>query len=282
MANPDRKEAYAIANKITDPTVKQTTLSIMDAQYNRKDENDKVARTDLMRSASGAVLDAIQKNDPVAAMKAIPANMDPADQATLRNVIKQGRAVVDDAATEERLTALRMQNPAAFANEDLTKYLGSLTVGTVDRFAAEQAKMKDPQTSKDLNATVNASEDIVKANLRAIGIADTGADATESDVKYGMKIRKMVTLEMERLTAKLGRTPLTSEMQSTIDQTFKSFTKPGRFWGTTEGNLKDIVDAYDAAGVDLTQVTDDLLAKGYPVTPETLQKVMPYYQTEAK
>ena len=42
------------------------------------------------------------------------------------------------------------------------------------------------------------------------------------------------------------------------------------------------MDAYDTAGIDLTKATEDLIAKGYPVTPENLQKIMPYYQMEAK
>lgn len=282
MANPDRAKAYEIANKIADPKTRQATLQIMDSQYNRVDENMKVQTLESYRKAHSAVNEAIQKNDPVAAMKAIPADLPPEYQDNLRIMIKEGRAKTDDAATEEMLTAKRMKDPEGFAKEDLTKYIGKLSIATIDKLAAEQQKMKDPQTSKDMNATVNASEDIVKANLRGIGIIETGADASESDIRYGLKIRKMVTLEMERLTAKLGRTPLTSEMQTTIDQTFKSFTKPGRFWGTTEGNIKDIVDAYDEAGVDLNKATEDLISRGYPVTPENLQKLMPYYQAEPK
>lgn len=282
LANPDRREAKAIVDKITDPVVRHAALSIMDSEYNRKAEIDKKERVDSLRTATQEVLKAIEEGNPVKALEAIPSGMLEEDKALLRTTIKEGRARVDDAATEEKLTALRMKDPNAFAKEDLTKYLGVLSVGTIDRFASEQAKMKDPQTSKDMNATVNASESIVKDNLRAIGIEETGANSTQSDIQYGMKIRKMVTVEMERLTAKLGRTPLLSEMQSTIDQTFKSFTKPGRFWGTTEGNIKDIVDAYDTAGIDLTKATENLIAKGYPVTPENLQKIMPYYQMEAK
>lgn len=279
MVNPDRPKAYEQANAIQDVGVRQRTLSIMDSQYNRADELTKQKRTDDFQAIYKTVSDLVTKNDPVAAMNAIPASMAQEDQDALKAFIRTGRAKVDDAATEEMLVGMRLKNPTQFIKEDLNKYFGRLSIATIERLDAQQKAMVDPQTSKDLNSVINGAEDVIKQNLRGIGIDDTVSSATKSDLKYGLKIRKIVTAELEALTVKLGRPPLTSEIQEVVGQTFKAYKKDGWIWDG-EGTIKDVVDEYDGAGIDIQQAVQNLLDYGNPVTTENLRKLMPYYQVK--
>ena len=264
--------AYDMVKGIGDAEVRKDATGLLDAEFKRRKQvSDQKAEEDYSASYDG-VLKRTMAGDQAGALAAIRPTLDPAKRESLRQLALKGPVAEDDVETNVALTGMWVKDPKAFANVDLSTYLGKLTPGTIQKMRQWQQETagQSSQDALSMRATINAGNAYIEKSLQEIGV-DLSVTAGETDTRYANQIRSMATSELEKLHAKLGRAPLDSEIQDAIRPLFKKAQEPGMLWGTNAVTMKDVAAEYDGAGYDLLAAQKDLSDHGEPITVETLR-----------
>lgn len=238
----DRNEAARyIKNNASDPAIREDALKALDAEFRRSDAAEQKAKVEQYDKTFTKVQEFIEADDPDAARKAIPENMDGEDRRKLLKLINQGPATVDDSKVLGELQAMRLHDPASFAEVDLRKYQTDLTVDRIDQLHAFQQALKKDTTKY---TTLQSADRMLQDEMGTMGIV-TGAKASPADIRYAQRIRAMVAPEIENRERAKGKPLSTRELQEVIDDTFVSFRddRPSG-WGWSAEKEITVVDVF--------------------------------------
>ena len=255
-------------------------------EYRRKAAIEEQQYVEKYDAADNAVQQAIDAGDLAAARKAIPADLKAEDRRRLEKLVDEGPAKNDNQEVYGELHDLYMDDPAKFAEVNLSQYRGELSSGTIDKLHGWQQKIG--KKDKFTHTTVGTAKAMIDTELNIMGIKTTG-NRTEVDHRYAQRVRSMVATEMNRLEDIKGRALTSEEIQGVIDDTFVTYRAevPGTLWGTNEVNrtMKDVWKSFNeyeesqkmVPGTLIDKAIRDWRAKfpdrGNP-TPEQLDKLL--------
>jgi len=275
---PDRQKAEEeLRSRVQDPLALEDGIDMLNEGYTRAAQAKEAAKVELRKATTAKVLElrnAGKTDEAIAAAKVD--GLDPEDVEALRELALKGPATTDNAQIEGDLWALSYKNPKAFSEIDLSlpKYRNGLTQETLEKFQSIQQKALKPEEKTNLR-TAGAMLDNYYAEL---GLKDSN--------KKDAQLKKIVDIQVGRaissLETKANRKATQEEIQSILDDTFLTYTRPGGFWDgyqTQTYKLPDVLQMFrdEADEQYSTETLYDLAIQsieknGYPVTPENLSR----------
>lgn len=147
--------------------IRKNAETLVSKYFTIVESAEKERKRELTRAIWSAVYGG---HDPDPSMMAELRQIDPkganaVDSARLK-AAKGETVSIDDAETLNRLTQLQEDDPVAFAELEMTQFVGTLTNGTINSLIKAQAKVGD-QTRKDFIA-----EAVTEAKARGVKTAD--------------------------------------------------------------------------------------------------------------
>jgi len=300
----DRKAANTALEAIKDADLRKDVAPLIESHFNRWEKVQKDQADAKLKDTWAAVDQAMAANDSATAFGIVQkAGLSPEDTDKLMTRISKGAVQYDDPKVVQTLDAFHFSNPEAFASANIRKsYGGQLTNDTINKYEDMQTKQREAsaklaQTAIDdktkaqnaaiatMNSVNSTANGRIEESLKAIGIP-MGKDAQPTDIQHANFLRATAARELELLTAKLGRPPMLSEINDTVDtvlKTYPRFKPVESSWlrwrkGDADVDMGEVLKAFDDAKQDPQAFVNVLRTQGKPVNAATLQQALEDYQ----